>query len=124
MKHTCYGETEKDIEMIDELFNLIINNDTAISVDFYLILKKLDFIYTKQILEVMTDDGIQVLKDIVFTLYEIYNSRFNYLLPLFRRQTLIDLYNICKDAENRTEINNFIAYYKKSVINKYTENIT
>lgn len=110
--------------MIDDLFNLIITNSPTITAEFYLILKRLEFIYTREILEIMPDDSKRALKDIIFTLYEIYKSKFNYLLTLVRRKTLIDLYNICKDAENRTEISNFIAYYKKSIINKYTENIS
>lgn len=110
--------------MIDDLFILIINNSPTITAEFYLILKRLDLIYAKEILEIMKEDNIQVLKIIVFTLYEIYKSKFSYLLALVRRQTLVDLYNACKDVENRTEISNFIAYYKKSIINKYTENIS
>lgn len=61
-----------------------------------------------------------MIKEIVFTIYEIYNSRLDYILNLFKRPELITLYNICKEEENKKEINDFIAYYKKSLINKYT----
>lgn len=64
----------------------------------------------------MKEDHIQVLKIIIFTLYEIYKSIFSYLLALVRRQTIVDLYNVCKDVKNRTEISNFIAYYKKALL--------
>ena len=110
--------------MIDDLFNLIINKSSAIPTEFYSCLEKLDLLYTREIIEKTDLGNNQVLKDIIYTLYEIYNSRFNYLLPLFRRSTILTIYNICKDAESSGNINDFIAYYKKSIINKYTENTT
>jgi len=61
-----------------------------------------------------------MLKDIVFTIYEIYNSRLDYLLDYFKRQELITIYNICKEEQDKKEIKDFIAYYKRSLINKYT----
>lgn len=122
MKHFCYGEIEKeiDIKMIDDLFNLIINKSTTIPNEFYDYLEKLDLLYTKEILEITELKNCQMLKDIVFTIYEIYNSRLDYLLKLFKRSELITLYNICKEEQDKKEISNFIAYYKKSLINKYT----
>lgn len=122
MKHFCYGEIEKeiDIKMIDDLFNLIINKSTTIPNEFYDYLEKLDLLYTKEILEITELKNCQMLKDIVFTIYEIYNSRLDYLLKLFKRSELITLYNICKEEQDKKEINDFIAYYKKSLINKYT----
>lgn len=125
MKHFCYGEIEKDIDikMIDDIFNLIISNSTAIPEEFYHYLEKLDLLYTNKIIHDI-NINITMLKDIIYTLYDIYNSRFKNLLLIFRRSTLINLYNICKDAENKTKIDNFIAYYRKSLINQYTENIT
>lgn len=125
MKQFCYGEIEKDIDnkMIDDIFNLIINKSNAIPQEFYCFLEKLDFLYTNKMMQ-ETNFDIQMIKDIIYTLYDIYNSRFKNLLWIFRRSTLINLYNICKDAENKTKIDNFISYYRKSVINQYTENIT
>lgn len=122
LKHFCYGEIEKeiDIKMIDDLFNLIINKSTTIPNEFYDYLEKLDLLYTKEILEITELKNCQMLKDIVFTIYEIYNSRLDYLLKLFKRSELITLYNICKEEQDKKEINDFIAYYKKSLINKYT----
>lgn len=122
MKHFCYGEIEKeiDIKKIDDLFNLIINKSTTIPNEFYDYLEKLDLLYTKEILEITELKNCQMLKDIVFTIYEIYNSRLDYLLKLFKRSELITLYNICKEEQDKKEINDFIAYYKKSLINKYT----
>lgn len=121
MKQFCYGEIDKDTNMmIDNLFNLIINKSTTIPNEFYDYLDKLDLLYTKEILEITELKNCQMLKDIVFTIYEIYNSRLDYLLTFFKRSELITLYNICKEEQDKKEISNFIAYYKKSLINKYT----
>lgn len=106
--------------MIDDLFNLIINKSSEISNEFYNHLDKLDLLYTQEILEITELRNCQMLKDIIFTIYKIYNSRFNYILPLLKRSELITLYNLCKDEEDKNNINDFIAYYKKSIINKYT----
>lgn len=107
--------------MIDDLFNLIINKSTEIPDEFYDYLNKLDMLYTQEILEITELNNCQILKDIIFTVYEIYNSSFKYLLPLFKRAELITLYNLCRDERNKKEIKDFIAYYKKSIINKYTK---
>ena len=107
--------------MIDDLFNLIINKSTEIPDEFYDYLNKLDMLYTQEIIEITEFKNCQKLKDIIFTVYEIYNSSFKYLLPLFKRSELITLYNICRDERDKKEIKNFIAYYKKSIINKYTK---
>lgn len=125
MKHFCYGEIEKeiDIEMIDDLFNLIINKSTEIPAEFYEYLNKLDMLYTQEIIESTALKNFQRLKDIIFTIYEIYKSNFNYLLPLFKRSELIILYDICKNEQDKTEIKDFIAYYKKSIINKYAKQL-
>ena len=79
MKHFCYGEIEKeiDIEMIDDLFNLIINKSTEIPAEFYEYLNKLDMLYTQEIIESTALKNFQRLKDIIFTIYEIYKSNFN-----------------------------------------------
>ena len=82
--------------MIDDLFNLIINKRTTIPNEFYNYLDKLDLLYTKEILEITELKNCQMLKDIVFTIYEIYNSRLDYLLNLFKRPELITLYNIAQ----------------------------
>ena len=110
--------------MIDDLFNLIINKSTKIPKDIYDYLDKLDLLYTQEMLEIIDWKNYQILKDIIFTVYKIYNSRFNYILPFFKRSELLTLYNICKSEEDKKDINDFIAYYKKSIINKYTKNST
>ncbi len=110
--------------MIDDLFNLIINKDSQIPNEFYEYLEKLDLLYTKEILELTELQNSQMLKEIIYTVYEIYKSRLNYLLSFFKRSDLINLYNICKDEQDKRDIENFIAYYKKSLINKYADKIS
>lgn len=107
--------------MIDNIFNLIINKDEKIPKEFYECLEKLELNYTAEILEKLNMKNNQMLKDIIFTLYEIYNSSFKYIMPKIKRQSLINIYNICKDIQDINGISDFIAYYKKSIINKYKE---
>ena len=107
--------------MIDNIFNLIINKSDKIPEEFYSYLEKLELNYTAKVLEKLNMRNNQMLKDILYTLYDIYNSSFKYLIPKFKRQSLINIYNICKDIQNLSEIDDFIAYYKKSIINKYKE---
>ena len=109
--------------MIDDLFYLIINKSEKISKEFLGYLEKLDLLYSKEIIETTELKNSQMLKEIIYTLYEIFNSRFKYLVEKFQRDNLIKIYNYCKDEERNKEIQNFIAYYKKSLINKYTENL-
>ena len=109
--------------MIDDLFNLIINKSTQIPEEFYKFLEKIDMLYTKEILEIVELQNSQMLKEIIYTVYEIYKSRCNYLVAFFKRSDLINIYNICKDESDKKDINNFMAYYKKSLINKYADKI-
>lgn len=109
--------------MIDDLFNLIINKSTQIPDEFYKFLEKLDMLYTKEILEIGELQNSQMLKEIIYAVYEIYKSRCSYLVGFFKRSDLINIYNICKDEADKKDINNFMAYYKKSLINKYADKI-
>lgn len=105
---------------MDDLYNLIINKSTIIPAEFYLYLENLELLYSPEIVQSENFNN-QVLKEIIYTLYLIYNSSFKYLLNCIKRNDLVNLYNICKDAETKGKINNFIAYYERSIINKYTE---
>ena len=107
----------------DDLFNLIINKDKQIPNSFYEYLDKLDLLYTKEILDIGELQNSQMIKEIIYTVYEIYKSRLIYLLAFFKRSDLINLYNICKDEEDKGDIDDFIAYYKRSLINKYADKI-
>lgn len=100
----------------DYLFNLIINRSFKISNDFHKILENLELIYTQEMLEIMKEDKIEIIKDIIYTLYEIYNSNFGSLLQKVSRQSLVNLYYISKEHLP----NDFLNYYKTTIINKYS----
>ena len=65
---------------IDDLFLLIINNSNKISNEFYSIINNLEFNYTKDILNILKEDKINMIKEIVYTLYSIFNTDFKYIL--------------------------------------------
>lgn len=101
----------------DDLFNLIINDKSKIPTAFYLQLERLELIYTNEILKIMQEENIQKLKDIVYTLFCIYQSDFEMIIPLIDRNTLVNLYISCKNHNTK----DFLSYYRQSIINKYTE---
>lgn len=104
-------------KIIEDLFYYIINNSDRISKEFYSILNRLEFIYTKEILSIMQDDKVQMLKEIIYTLYSLYNSQFKTLLLKVDRQELINLYFISKEHC----IGNFFNYYKRVIIKEYSK---
>ena len=53
-----------------------------------------------------------MLKNIIYVLYDLYNSNFQYVLQKVNREHLINLYFLSED--NRP--NNLLNYYKKSII--------
>ena len=105
---------------IDDLFNFIIKNSNKIPKKFYLILDRLEFLYPEEILNIMQKDKVQMLKEIIYILYEIYNSRFNNLLLRVKRESLINLYVLAQEHSP----NDLLNYYKRTIINKYTNHST
>ena len=103
--------------IIDDLFNLIINNSNEVSNEFYSILIRLEFLYPVEILSLMKQDKIQMLKDIIYTLYSLYNSEFKNMFSRMIREELINLYLISKEHYP----DNLYHYYRKAIINKYTK---
>lgn len=99
----------------DSLFSLIINKSFKISSDFYEILEHLDFLYTQNILDTMKQDKIQSLKDIIYVLYDLYNSDLGSLLSKVSRESLLNLYYTSQEHMP----NDLINYYKRTIINKY-----
>lgn len=104
----------------DSLFNLIINKSFKISSDFYEILEHLDFLYTQNILDTMKQDKIQSLKDIIYVLYDLYNSNLGSLLSKVSRESLLNLYY--NSQEHKPD--DLFNYYKRCIINKYSNNST
>lgn len=104
----------------DDLFNLIINNSFKISNCFYEILERLELLYTPKMIQMMRQDKIDIIKDIIYILYELYNSDFDFLLSKLSRESLLNLYYISKEHMP----NDLLNYYKRSIINKYSNNST
>ena len=105
---------------IDDLFYLIINNSFKIPTNFYSIINRLELNYTEDILQIMQPDKIQMLKDIIYVLYDLYNSQFNSLLSQVSRESLLNLYLLSQEHMPDDLLN----YYKRAIINKYTNNST
>lgn len=98
---------------IDDLFYLIINNSDKIPEEFLEIIKRLEFNYTSYMLQYMKQDKIDMVKNIIYVLYDLYNSNFQFILQNVNREHLINLYFL---AEDNTP-DNLLNYYKKSIIN-------
>jgi hypothetical protein len=101
--------------MIDDLFNLIINKSNQIPNEFFELLKRLEIDYTEDMLKTFQADKIQMIKEIIYVLYSIERDNLQNILFKVQREELITMYNVCKTFET----DNFLAYYKKSIINKY-----
>mgnify|MGYP000354559310 CR=1 FL=1 len=101
---------------IDDLFYLIINNDAKIPKKFLNIIEKLEFNYKHYMLQYMKKDKIDMIKNIIYVLYDLYNSNFQFLLQNVSREYLINLYFLAVDNKPDTLLN----YYKKSIINSST----
>lgn len=103
---------------MNNIFNLIINKSDKISSNFYELINKLEFNYTEEILNTLKEDKKEMLKGILYTLYELEIEQFQNILARVKREELINLYNLCKSYDT----DNFLSYYKKTIINKYTDN--
>lgn len=101
---------------IDDLFILIINNSNKISNEFYSNLKRLEFIYPRKIINTMEQTNLIKLKEIIYTLFLIYNSNFKSIMCKFDREILVNLYLTCKNHNS----DDFFNYYRQAIINKYT----
>ena len=119
-KQICYGDIEIDKKMMDDLFNLIINKSPKIPQNFYELIEKLEFNYTPDILKSFKSDKIEMLKVILYALYQLEIENFQNILYRVKREDLINMYNLCKTYNT----DNFLSYYKKTIINKYTDNST
>ena len=102
---------------IDDLFILIINNSNKISNEFYSNLNRLEFIYPKEIINTMEQANLVKLKEIIYTLFLIYNSNFKSIMCKFDREILVNLYLTCKDHNT----DDFFNYYRQAIINKYID---
>lgn len=118
--------------MIDRFFNLIINNNGKIPKDFekiedfqefYKIIERLEFNYTKEILMTFKKENIDKLKIIIYTIKELFIKNKRKLLEKSKRENFIDVYDSCKSFEKtykdtENEIKSFFDYYYASIIRK------
>lgn len=137
MQNCSYPISKKDKGnniniMIDRFFNLIINNNGKIPKDFekiedfqefYKIIERLEFNYTKEILMTFKKENIDKLKIIIYTIKELFIKNKRKLLEKSKRENFIDVYDSCKSFEKtykdtENEIKSFFDYYYASIIRK------
>lgn len=99
----------------DDLFILIINKSEKLESDFFKLVEKLEFNYNQKMIETMQEDKIEMIKDIVYVLYEVYKMDLGSLLTKISRESLLNLYLASKEHNPK----NLLTYYKKAIINKY-----
>ncbi len=102
---------------IDDLYNSIINKDEKICEDFYKHIERLELVYSIDMLKIMSDKNKETIKNIVFTIFKIYNSSFRNIISKFNRATIIKIY---KECENHPRLD-IISYYRKALINNYID---
>ncbi len=121
---------------IDRLFNYIIDKEKEIpnefkDIDFdeiIIALKRFDMIYPIEIIESMSKENLDRLKDITYVISLIVKNKLFYLTNKISRDKLIQVYNDCKNRELQNKdtgkkIENFINYYYKSIENELTKEV-
>ena len=114
---------------IDRFFNYIINNKGEGSKifteeekeEFWNILKKLEFDYTDELIKIFTQENIEKLKIIIYSLKELYKSSKSKLINRIKREDIISVYDNCKIKQVEyegtiNEIKNFFEYYYVSLV--------
>ena len=102
---------------IDDIFYYIINKSPKISKDFHNIIERLEFNYTEKMLFMLNEENLQMLKNIIYVLYELHNSKFGFLLSKVSRESLFNLYRASQEHSPK----DLLSYYKKAIINKYND---
>ena len=102
---------------IDDLYNSIIKKDTKICEEFYKHIERLELVYSIDMLEIMSEKNKETIKNIVFTIFKIYNSSFRNIISKFNRSTIIKIYRECENHTSQDIIN----YYRKALINNYMD---
>lgn len=121
---------------IDRLFNYIIDKEKEVPEEFLnleyneiiVALKRYDMYYPKEIVENMSKENLERIKDITYAITLIVKNRLFHLTNKVSRDKLIQLYNECKNRENEykgteNRIENFINYYYKSIENELTKEV-
>ena len=108
-------------------FNFIINKEgedpeklTKVQkMELYELLEKLELNYTKEILQIITEENIEKLKIVIYALKELVINGKEILT--LKREKLLTLYDKCKRKQEsyigtEKEINNFFEYYYISLV--------
>lgn len=87
-------------------------------------LKRLEFDYTKEMIESFTEDNIEKIKNIIYCIKTLIEDNRKIILDKVTRDKLINIYDNCKlmklKYENTNkEIVNFFEYYYTSVIKEF-----
>lgn len=119
------------INKIDRLFNYIINNENEFpnefeKVDFNEInklLQRYEMKYTADILEYISADNLEQIKNIVYAICLIVKDKLQHLNYKVSRDKLFKIYNDCKAKKELYEgtenhIESFMNYYYKSIVNE------
>ena len=72
--------------------------------------------YTKELISIFTQENIEKIKIIIFSIKELYSSNKKGLIPKLNRIRLLEIYDNCKKIEQQNintenEIRNFFEYY-------------
>ena len=121
-------------EKIDRFFNYIIDKEKEIPKEFVNVdlneinvaLKRFDMLYPKPILDIMSEENLESVKNITYIIALIVKNKLFHLSNKITRDKLIQIYNDCKDREKQNEgtekrIENFINYFYKSIENELTK---
>jgi len=120
--------------MIDRFFIFILNKGEKIPVEFskvnetdiFSVLEKFDMLYTNETITYLSEENLEMIKSITYVLGLIVKDNFQQAIKKINRDKLIKLYRDCKTKEQEYknteyEIENFINYYYKSLINEITK---
>ena len=123
--------TNNNKNMIDRLFNYIINNDTNLPRGFNkndvekskVLLNKYGMLYNKEMLDIFTPDNLEKIKTITYVIVMLSKSNMPNVDMICNRDRLIAIYDWCKEKQTlyedtENEINDFPSYYYKSVVNE------
>ena len=117
--YPMYKNVQYNIKDIDDLFYLIINKSNLIPVEFLELIERLEFNYTENYIKNMEDEIVSMLKNIFYVLFHLYFSKdYRYIMNIVEREELIKLYHLSEEHNP----NDILSYYKKSIINSYTNN--
>lgn len=92
-------------------------------IGFKELLKKFEFDYTEELINIFAEENVEKLKIIIYALKDIYISTRRNLITKLTRNELISIYDKCKAKQNEysdttNEINNFYEYYYTSLVRK------